>query len=64
MEVVGLKHLGMLLVFAAGLVAAVYGVSMLVLVRDFDVALAQAVGGLVLVVWVILHPARTARSRS
>lgn len=57
---VGLKHLGMLLVFAAGFAAAVYGVAMLVLDRDLDAASAQAAGGLALVAWVIFHPARAA----
>lgn len=63
MERSPLKHLGILLVFAAGCLAAVYGVSMLVLVRDLDLATAQALGGLALVGWVIFHPARTADAR-
>lgn len=53
-----LKHLGMLLVFAVGFAAAVYGVAMLVLLRDLDSASVQAAGGLALVGWVIFHPAR------
>lgn len=59
-----LKHLGMLVVFAAGFAAAVYGVAMLVLLRDPDTASAQAAGGLALVAWVIFHPAREAEGAS
>ena len=53
-----MKHLALLAVFGAGLVAAVFGFVRLVLVQDLDVASVQAAGGLSLVAWVIFHPAR------
>lgn len=52
------KHLGLLAVLGAGMLAAVYGVAMLVLLRDPDVNSVQAAGGFALVAWVIFHPAR------
>ena len=52
------RYVALLAVFVIGVLAGVYGFAMLVLLRDLDVALAQAAGGLALVAWVIFHPAR------
>ena len=53
-----LKHLGLLAVFATGLVAAVFGFARLALLQDYDASSVDAVLGLALVAWVIFHPAR------
>jgi hypothetical protein len=52
------KHLALWLVFAAGLVASVYGVYQLLGLRNVGLGAAQAAGGLALIAWVIFHPAR------
>jgi hypothetical protein len=51
-------HVGLWLVFAAGVVAAVAGVALLLLSHDPDISAAEAAGGFALVAWVIFHPAR------
>jgi hypothetical protein len=60
MRAVSEKHAAMLVVFTAGVSAAIYGVVLLVLSRHVELAAAQAAGGLALVGWVIFHPARVA----
>lgn len=52
------KYLGLLAVFATGVVAAVFGFARLALLHDIDGAAPAAVLGLALVAWVIFHPAR------
>ena len=52
------KYLGLLAVFATGVVAAVYGFARLALLHDIDGASVVAILGLALVAWVIFHPAR------
>jgi len=52
------KHVALWLVFAAGLAASVYGVYELLGRRNVASAVAQALGGLLLIAWVIFHPAR------
>lgn len=52
------KHLALWLVFAAGMLAAVYGVYQLVTLREPELSSAQALGGFSLLAWVIFHPAR------
>jgi len=52
------KHVALWLVFAAGLVAAIYGVYLLLGLQHLELAAAQAAGGLALIAWVIFHPTR------
>lgn len=52
------KHVALWLVFAAGIAAAVYGIYLLVGLRDLAQASLETVGGLALVAWVLFHPAR------
>lgn len=52
------KHVGLWLVFGAGVLAGVYGIVMFLLARPEAPAAVETAGGLVLVAWVIFHPAR------
>ncbi len=52
------KHVALWLVFLAGAAAAVLGVTQLLLMRHLGTAGAETVLGLVLLAWVIFHPAR------
>jgi hypothetical protein len=58
------KHLGLWLVFAAGVVFGVVGVYFVVRDQNLARGIAEAVGGLALVAWVLFHPARLADSAS
>ena len=57
------KHVGLWVVFAAGVAAAVYGVYLLTGLHHLAPALGQAAGGLALIGWVIFHPARAPEPR-
>jgi hypothetical protein len=52
------KHLGIPIVFVTGVLAAIHGVVLIVLLRLLTLASLEAAGGFVLVAWVIFHPAR------
>ncbi|MBV8258448.1 MAG: hypothetical protein JO073_11590 [Actinobacteria bacterium] len=54
------KHLGLWLVFAAGVVFGVVGVYLVVRDESMAIGIVEAVGGLGLVAWVLFHPARVA----
>lgn len=55
-------HVGLWLVFASGIAAAVAGVAFLLLERDLGFAWAETAGGFTLLAWVIFHPARAAET--
>lgn len=52
------KHAALWLVFAAGVAAAVWGVYLLLGLRDLAQASLETAGGLGLIAWVMFHPAR------
>jgi hypothetical protein len=52
------KHLALWTVFLAGVLAAVYGIYLLVGLRHVGLAAGDAAGGLALIAWVMFHPAR------
>jgi hypothetical protein len=55
-------HVGLWLVFASGVAAAVAGVALLLLSHDPDMPAAEVAGGFALVAWVIFHPARASET--